>query len=414
MVPGLVPVVVAALIAALAPAAAAQHSRDEKAAAPLPPLPDPYTKHDDEAIERAGYVALGPRPLTFGDDHDTRAIDELLAPTRILWAETAHFKVGTALNAYPLGRDERERKKLQEEFERLAQKLPNLKPKSVRQLDPWLRLHLTAQRLEDLYQDFLQRIGKADSDFPTGSGQTPGGRYFGEGPYLGQPGKFLVLVLTKKSDLGRYFGRYLKTSTDTPRSANFSGCGSLLFATALESAGASLQSDSALHGHLAFSVAKNLVDGYQFFAFLPPIWWKEGLAHWYGRRVDPRFDNFTGLSGLPNPNREWDWAPKVRGRVKFGHFIEADKVMRLQDYTQLTFADHMALWSRVDFLMSQGDARVALFMERLKARPEATAVLSAEDVQRQQEAALREAYGYDAAAFDEAWTRWVLETYPAK
>ena len=59
-----------------------------------------------------------------------------------------------------------------------------------------------------------------------------------------------------------------------------------------------------------------LLEGYKVHNDRIPLWWRQGVAHWYRRRLNERQNDFTGL----DPSRahrfeEWDWKPKVRGRV---------------------------------------------------------------------------------------------------
>src|SRR5262245_20697831 len=157
------------------------------------PKVDPYTKDDPGAKEKAGYASYG--PFRFGDDHTTSQIETTLGGIPLIWVETEHFKLGSALPEHALTGDAAESKKLKKELERLAERLPDVKVK-VKKLDPWLRLHLFAQRLEDLYAGFLTRFRLAESDFPTAppdASKKQAGGYMGEGRYLGMPAKFTVL-----------------------------------------------------------------------------------------------------------------------------------------------------------------------------------------------------------------------------
>src|SRR5207248_976998 len=83
-----------------------------------------------------------------------------------------------------------EDKKLDEELKRLKAKFTSFKPPKGK-LDPWLRLHLYAMRLEEEYAGFEKTFGITDEDFdPTKQKE---GVPMGGGPYLGMPLKFTVL-----------------------------------------------------------------------------------------------------------------------------------------------------------------------------------------------------------------------------
>jgi len=123
---------------------------------------DPYTEADPDRMAAAGYVSFG--PFAWGDNHDTARIEHVLGDgVKLLWVETAHFKIGSSLPPYKIPHDKTERRKLRDELERLDAKLPAVKPRT-RTLDRWLRLHLFAQRLEDTYADFCERIDVKPED----------------------------------------------------------------------------------------------------------------------------------------------------------------------------------------------------------------------------------------------------------
>src|SRR5438876_763901 len=75
---------------------------------------DPYTKGESPALDKAGYFSFGPFP--FAENIKTADIEEALGGQRILWVETAHFKLGSTLRTYKLKGDPREDKKLDEEL----------------------------------------------------------------------------------------------------------------------------------------------------------------------------------------------------------------------------------------------------------------------------------------------------------
>jgi hypothetical protein len=153
----------ACLIAAstLAPAALAQHG--EKGELEAFEAVDPYTKGEREKMQRLGYVTYGPFPWVGA--HRTPDITETLGGVEILWVETEHFRIGSSLNTYKIGNDKRERALIEADLELLEERLGRLKPPK-KQLDPWLRLHLYAQRAETCYAQFMEQIGKTDADFP--------------------------------------------------------------------------------------------------------------------------------------------------------------------------------------------------------------------------------------------------------
>ena len=140
---------------------------------------DPYTLGERELELRLGYERVGFFPWAAGQT--TSDVREMMGGIEILWVETEHFRIGSSLKTYDIPGDKAERALLKKELARLKKRLGKLRaPRN--ELDPWLRLHLYAQRMEELYADFFERFSLSPSDFPDGA------------PYLGYREKFLVLI----------------------------------------------------------------------------------------------------------------------------------------------------------------------------------------------------------------------------
>ena len=113
---------------------------------------DPYTKNDPVAMRAAGSVSY--RPFPFGDNHGTKEMQHVLGEdVPLITVETAHFRIATSWGPYNASRAKRaDKKRLKEALKGLKKKLPKIKPTTTK-LDPWLRVHLLAHRLEDLYAE---------------------------------------------------------------------------------------------------------------------------------------------------------------------------------------------------------------------------------------------------------------------
>lgn len=372
---------------------------------------DPYTKSSPETIEKAGYASLG--PFRFGDDHTTEQVETTLGGIPLIWVETAHFKLGSGLPEYTVRGDERERERLTAELTRLAALLPDVKVKT-KKLDPWLRLHLFALRLEDLYADFLRALDLEEKDFPTAPpGAGSKGPYMGEGRYLGMGSKFTVLIFDKKSSVGRYSKVYLGRQIETPTRWHFPGTDSFLFLTAAEFLEGDYANDSALACDVVAGVSQNLAAGFRGYRVLLPFAVSEGLAHWFSRRVDPRYHLFSGTDpARVRAKDEWNWAPSVRARAEHEFYPSTHDMLGWQDANALEWADHLVLWSRMDYLLAREDDAAGNFLRMLKEPSEKQ--LTADELVERARTSLATATAVDLAKFDELWREWVLRTYPKK
>jgi hypothetical protein len=149
---------------------------------------------------------------------------------------------------------------------------------------------------------------------------------------------------------------------------------------------------------------QNIVDAFAIRAESVPFWWREGLAHWYARGVDPR------LVEVADPNAEetsgtWDWAAKASARARQGLLPGQDDLLTWHDERACGFADHVALWAFVDYLLAQGDASFQRFALQVRQRPLRTRYCPATLALAWHDEAFRVAYGADRQALDARWRK---------
>ncbi len=370
------------------------------------PAVDPYTQGDPQAAKSAGYVSFG--PFLWGDDHTSERVQAVLGGEPLIWVETAHFRLGSSLDEYDFPSDRIERKKLEGELARLKERLSGLKGK-VKKLDPWLRLHLYALRLEDLYSDFLREFALEESEFPGPAGARPMGR----GPYLGMADKFTVLLLEKKSALARYTSTYCEKAWEASFRYYFTKSDGLFCGLSYDALEGELQNDLVFHYALVFLVTQNLYGGFRGYDSEGPVWWQEGLARWFARKVDPRCLLYTaGKDETLRDELEADWEPKVRARVGHAYFPSVEEMLAWKDPEEWEFSRHMMAWSRVDFVLRRDRAKArALLMDLREPIPWSPERPREELLAERSRNALQSALGKDLAAFDREWAAWVFENY---
>ncbi|MBT3339774.1 MAG: hypothetical protein HOM34_01660 [Planctomycetes bacterium] len=373
------------------------------------PEPDPYTEEDPALMQAAGIVAYAPFP--FIGQQKTDKIESVLGNIDLLWVETEHFRIGSALPKCSLGTSQKKKKATRAEIAELRKTLPNI-PKKPKFVDPWLRVHLYASRLEALYTDIEDRLGVPAGYWPTAPGQTPGGEYRGEGAYMGMKDKFTILLLEKKSGISRFSSAFAGQEPQSPFVWCFGLEGNMFFGSACEEAEKTYYDDTLLHAHMTFHVTRNLIAGIKHFAFNPPFWWHEGLAHWYARRVNPDSNNFSKVNnGDVDLRDETNWEPKVRARVKHKYFPTAEELINREDWTGITFSETMMMWSRVDYLMSLGDEGFSTFMLGVSSRVGGAIAPSHAVMAKEQLKLLDQAWRLSPGEFDKGWSKWVMKNY---
>ena len=381
---------------------------------PFPAI-DPYTKDAPDAKAKAGYASFG--PFRFGDAPTTTQIEETLGGIPMIWVETEHFKLGSGLPEYTISDDKRERERLKEELERLAARLPDVKTKT-KKIDPWLRLHLYAQRLEDLYATFIGEFGLEEGQFPTAPPdpkKKSSAPYMGEGRYLGMSSKYTVLLLDKKSAHARYSSVHLGQRIEGPARWYFPTVDSWLFVTANEFLEGLWSNDSALCCDVISGVSQNLALGYRGYRVGLPFAITEGIAHWFSRQFDPRYHIFSGFDQSKiNIKEEWDWEPLVRVRVDHQVFPTLEQMLAWGNAEALEWADHLMLWSRMDYLLAREDGLAGRLLYALKERPSTSTGGTPAELAEGARSAFERVTGSDLAKLDAEWSEWVQKTYPKK
>ena len=381
---------------------------------------DPYTKMDAKAMAKAGILNYG--PFKFGnlaaDPVTSTGIQKTLPFINIIWMETAHFRIGVNLPIWVLPQDSTTRKKIRAELTELKTKLPKIKPKS-RKLDVWMRAHLVAQRLENLYAETQTLFGVADKDFPTDPSQVipdPNKTYMGYGPYMGMKDKFLVLAIEKGGPYRQYMEKYLGRPSFYPQRWHFTDSSSILFTCPTESNEFPLKHDTALHCALAFNVSQNLLDGFRYYSYNLPVWIREGFGHWNSRRIDGKWPSFDQNEGSVADMKRIDkWKPyakaMISGSKKFAAFPE---VAKWRDFGNLTFNDHGAIYSRIDFLLSMGPKKWQTFLFTVKGRVDENWDIDQKDLVGATREGLKKAYNLSFLSFDDKWKAWVKKNYPSR
>ena len=384
-------------LAALAPRASAQRRND--------PAACEWCRAEPALLEAAGLVSHGPFP--FGNEDSTR-VDGLLAVNDIRWIESRHFRIGFALGPHKVKPEEKN--KIRAELEQLAALLPAVNPRT-KVLDPFLRAHLYAQRCEQLYARFLQIMRVTEEDFPpVPRAWNRQGKYMGEGPYLGQREKYEVLIVPAQAShvqfLKHHFGLLIKQT----QRWNILARDCLIVSIHTEDGG--LREDQALHGHLAFNLAINMLDGFKHYSYETPIWIREGLAHYLEREISPEFNSFDSSEGaVAAKTSKSKWEPEVKKLVSAGQAPRMAELVALKGYAELELPHHFTTWGVVDYLLRTNPEGFACLNDRIHGRTNEQGLPDGSKMDDLHREAFKECLGQSYAEFDRAWAEWVLSNY---
>jgi hypothetical protein len=322
--------------------------------------------------------------------------------------ETAHFELGFALGPYQVRQDEK--KAIAAELTQLQEKYPKVDPKA-KVLDPWLRAHMYAQRAERVLQRFVELARIDLSVFP--DGKQPWDRtgvYWGEGPYLGQKGKYEILVLASEASHVRFLSKHYGLQVKRGQRWNVIPRDTLTINIHAGEAG--MKVDAATYNQMAFNIVHVLLDGFRHYSYNSPVWLQEGLAHLITRELDPRYNIFDASEGaLGLSTRKADWGAEVKKLVAGGSPPTLARLSRLQDYADLELPDHFASWSMVDYLRSVKPEGLAALIHGLKGRTDSEGYPDGGNLSEVQRQLFRDQLGMSYPQFDAAWQEWVRRTY---
>ncbi len=362
------------------------------------PAVDPHTGGAPEILQRLGYLSFGPFHWMKGDS--TVAVAEKLGGVPILWVETEHFCIGSTLNTYKIPGDREEKARLADELERLERRLGKLKA-AKRELDPWLRLHLFAQRAEELYAAFHDDFGLEPSD------------YEAVGPYLGQPQKFRLLLCERRSEYGRFISSYAGAQlSDTCQRVGTgeTGLGCAINVEALRELwpdATAVPFDAMLACYSVSGLANQLVDGYLRSDYRSPEWLVAAYGHLCSRRIDPRFTSGAGYEeGQQVGEDDHEWEGRVLNLARNRFFASAESMFAWEDFAELKQRDHLVAWSKLQYLLTAAQGDRGAFLAAVCRPDPAAAALPA-----RQAAALAEHFQLTPEELDAAWLRWVTKTY---
>jgi hypothetical protein len=372
---------------------------------PNDPATCPWCHNDPALMEASKIVSHG--GFEFGST-DTKSIDGLMATSDIRWIETPHFQIGFALGPQKVKQEEKD--KIRAELGRLALALPEVNPRA-KTLDPWLRAHLYAQRCEDLWERFLGLLKIDLSLFPqTQRSWNMQGKYMGEGPYIGQGGKFELLILPSEAALTTFLREQFGLLIKQTQRWNVIPRDTLIAVIHAEQG--NLRDDEALHGHVVFNLGINLLDGYKHYSYETPIWIREGLGHLLEREINPRFNTFDSSEGaVADKTNKENWAAEVRKMIQQGEAVRLAELVALKSYAELTLNHHYTAWSLVDYLTKVHPDGFACLNDKLHGRTDAKGIGDGSNLNDAHRDAVKECFGMGYAELDRLWEEWALATY---
>jgi hypothetical protein len=378
-----------ALLASAGVASAQQ--RDEKS----PLAACPYCADDPALLAKLGLVRHGVMP--FGA-RDSLAIASG-APRGTWWfLESAHFRL--ALGIGPCAIEPARIAAVERELAVLRSVLPKV-PRSPRKLDPALRLHLVAQRLEQSYARVQRAFGVADADFP--ESRPVDGPFMGDGRFLGEKDKFEFAIFATTADHNAWIKPFSgATVTDTLR-WHFSPQHKLHASVPADEA--DLRTDLGLQTHLTHNLAHLMLCAYKHFSYDPPTWLDEGLAIYFEKELDPEAITLEGQEGGSKSARPpANFAARALALQDLGPRFA--RLLGLREVADFEGDDLVASWAIAKFLVEAHPQAFAHFVGALKGQLDERGTPTGRDLAGLQRKLLQELWQWNPQQLDREWRAW--------
>lgn len=360
----------------------------------------PWCKDDPAILAKLSGVSHGPFEIGLGD---TQAFTENFPAAQWIFLETNHMRFASSLGPQKL--TAKERKRIAADLERLREIIPGM-PKKLKQLDPWLRVHLLALRSEDFYTRFQKLLGVTDADFPAERDyEKP---FMDDGAYLGEKQKFEIVWHSNRRTHQMYTKSVMGGSATDALRWHLSPQHRLLASIPAEDG--DLRTDEYLLPHSVHLMSHLFLCAYKHFSYDPPIWLDEGLAHVMEREINPISTTLDGDEGSgPNRGGHRDWFVKEAKLAKSGKAPTFAAMLRWNAFHDLDEEAHRAAWSRVRFLVNMHPEKLARFIGGVKGQLDENGYPSGDDLVGLRRKLLKEIWGWSPNDFDEAWKAWASE-----
>ena len=358
----------------------------------------PYCHDDPELLSAAGLVSHG--PIDVGPEGSEALALELPA-SQWLFLESAHMRWASSLSHETVKGKDRER--LVAECDRLRVHFPDV-PKKVKKLDPYLRIHLMAQRGEEFYARFQALLGVTDDDFP--ESRQNEGPYMGIGKYLGEKDKFDVVLHVNRKTHQLFTSAHMGVSVTDSLRWHLSPQHKML--ASIPAVDSDIRYDRNLHPHTVHNLSHLFLCAYKNFYYHPPIWLDEGLAHAMEHEINNEFHTLDGEEGsMPDNRGPGDWDAELSRLAKRGKLTGYPELLHIQAFGDMSQDDHVSAYGLVRFLIDEKPEEFAAFLGAVKGQLDDEGIQDGTDLRGLQRRSFKELFGWTPAQIDEAWGAWI-------
>ncbi len=345
---------------------------------------------------------------------DSKVVEEIFNGVDIYWIEGEHIKLGFAdvtFLMWPTGSGRPGGVESGDEPDKGSGPMRSLASGALA-FEPFARAHAYLERAENLYIRMQEVLLVEDKDFPEvneygvkAPSKIKGQGYMGEGPFLGQVGKYEVLLLPgqvefdayAKSDMGKLGdGTNLKRMEDTDAQS-----------TSLHLMDGAMWDDDGVTGYMLHHLVHALLTGYKHDNYPTPPWIQEGLAHALERESSPQFTSFCGPAEVTaSGSKVNNWTSEMNEILRKRKKPYLDSLLGKASVSSFTHEDHIMAWSMVRFLLDKHPDAFAAINADLHGIGEGKRRIGMPQVLVAQKDAFDEHLHMDYAEFDKQWSKW--------
>ncbi|MFT6042358.1 MAG: hypothetical protein ACI9C2_002538, partial [Gammaproteobacteria bacterium] len=278
--------------------------------------------------------------------------------------------------------------------------------------EPYARSHAYLERAEALYARIQEVLRVDDKSFPQVNEygrkipfSDPGHAYMGEGPYLGQGGKYEVLFVSGPKEHQRYGESPDGLRGDGSNVQMVQDSDAMSVALHLNDGG--MWDDDGVTGNMLHHLTHAYLSGFKHNSYDTPVWIQEGLAHALEREHSPLFTSFCGSEEVYSQGRGTnDWNEETKSILRKLKKPYLEPLLSKASPHGLSFADHVIAWSMVRFLLDEHPDEFAAINSDLHGVGEGQRRIGMPTILTAQLNAFEQHLGMDYADFDKAWAKW--------
>ena len=264
-----------------------------------------------------------------------------------------------------------------------------------------------AWRFERVYDKVQGWLGVSDEDFPPPNSiwnmQT---KYMGNGPHLGQSGKYEILMLPGENVSKRYLSETFGLLVEQTQRWNVIDRDSLIIV--MNDSDSEMRKDAPLYSHMAYNIGIQLLDGFKHYNYEIPCYIRSGTAHVLEREITHEFSTFDSSEGGDKIEFfKTDWLGALQKVARSGEIPRIAELVNIDAYADMDLEDHLASWGLVQYMIYEHPDGYAGLLDRLCGLTNEEGYTDGSDMLKHHREGVKDAFGMGYLQLDVAFREWL-------